>query len=114
MRLVHGELDLHTGLVVLVLAPEAYLPLRQVGAQYHASAEGLAAAEEIFAVLETPVPATGTRRAAGRSGRHRARGGDGPLPGPGRAGAGRFSLGSRPGETVALVRAERLRASPRC
>ncbi|MFD5617486.1 thiol reductant ABC exporter subunit CydD [Streptomyces yangpuensis] len=54
MRLVHGELDLYTGLVILILAPEAYLPLRQVGAQYHAAAEGLAAAEEIFEVLETP------------------------------------------------------------
>ncbi|MFF5701638.1 thiol reductant ABC exporter subunit CydD [Streptomyces sp. NPDC012794] len=59
MRLVHGELDLYTGLVILILAPEAYLPLRQVGAQYHAAAEGLAAAEEIFQVLETPVPAPG-------------------------------------------------------
>ncbi|MFJ4629511.1 thiol reductant ABC exporter subunit CydD [Streptomyces sp. NPDC088847] len=60
MRLVHGDMDLYIGLVVLVLAPEAYLPLRQVGAQYHAAAEGLAAAEEIFAVLETPVPSQGT------------------------------------------------------
>lgn len=60
MRLVHGDMDLYIGLVVLVLAPEAYLPLRQVGAQYHAAAEGLAAAEEIFSVLETPVPASGT------------------------------------------------------
>ncbi|WP_189984965.1 thiol reductant ABC exporter subunit CydD [Streptomyces capoamus] len=60
MRLVHGEMDLYTGLVILVLAPEAYLPLRQVGAQYHAAAEGLAAAEDIFSVLETPVPASGT------------------------------------------------------
>ncbi|GLV98184.1 thiol reductant ABC exporter subunit CydD [Streptomyces lavendulae] len=59
MRLVHGELDLYTGLVILVLAPEAYLPLRQVGAQYHAAAEGLAAAEQIFEVLETPAPAPG-------------------------------------------------------
>ncbi|MFJ6611434.1 thiol reductant ABC exporter subunit CydD [Streptomyces sp. NPDC091289] len=61
MRLVHGELDLYTGLVVLILAPEAYLPIRQVGAQYHAAAEGLSAAEEIFAVLETEPPAPGTR-----------------------------------------------------
>ncbi|MGW3126824.1 thiol reductant ABC exporter subunit CydD, partial [Streptomyces sp. NPDC001123] len=59
MRLVHGDMDLYIGLVVLVLAPEAYLPLRQVGAQFHAAAEGLAAAEEIFAVLETPVPVSG-------------------------------------------------------
>ncbi|MET8128082.1 thiol reductant ABC exporter subunit CydD [Streptomyces sp. NPDC005065] len=60
MRLVHGELDLYTGLVVLILAPEAYLPIRQVGAQYHAAAEGLSAAEEIFAVLETEPRAGGT------------------------------------------------------
>ncbi|WP_326814676.1 MULTISPECIES: thiol reductant ABC exporter subunit CydD [unclassified Streptomyces] len=60
MRLVHGELDLYTGLVVLILAPEAYLPIRQVGAQYHAAAEGLAAAEEIFAILETEPRAGGT------------------------------------------------------
>ncbi|MEV1062818.1 thiol reductant ABC exporter subunit CydD [Streptomyces sp. NPDC050263] len=60
MRLVHGEMDLYIGLVILVLAPEAYLPLRQVGAQYHAAAEGLAAAEEIFEVLQTPAPASGT------------------------------------------------------
>ncbi|MFJ7042220.1 thiol reductant ABC exporter subunit CydD [Streptomyces sp. NPDC101112] len=60
MRLVHGEMDLYIGLVILILAPEAYLPLRQVGAQFHAAAEGLAAAEEIFEVLETPVLASGT------------------------------------------------------
>ncbi|MET9656095.1 thiol reductant ABC exporter subunit CydD [Streptomyces sp. NPDC006510] len=60
MRLVHGELDLYTGLVVLILAPEAYLPIRQVGAQYHAAAEGLSAAEEIFAVLETEPRQNGT------------------------------------------------------
>ncbi|MGW8762433.1 thiol reductant ABC exporter subunit CydD [Streptomyces sp. NPDC055815] len=63
MRLVHGELDLYTGLVILILAPEAYLPLRQVGAQYHAAAEGLAAAEEIFDVLEQPVREGGTEAA---------------------------------------------------
>ncbi|MEU6952161.1 thiol reductant ABC exporter subunit CydD [Streptomyces sp. NPDC045714] len=60
MRLVHGELDLYTGLVVLILAPEAYLPIRQVGAQYHAAAEGLSAAEEIFTVLETEPRVSGT------------------------------------------------------
>ncbi|MFE5852478.1 thiol reductant ABC exporter subunit CydD [Streptomyces sp. NPDC056500] len=53
MRLVHGDMDLYTGLVILVLAPEAYLPIRMVGTQYHAAAEGLSAAEEIFEVLET-------------------------------------------------------------
>ncbi len=65
MRLVHGELDLYTGLLVLILAPEAYLPIRQVGAQFHAAAEGLSAAEEIFAVLETDPPASGTQEVPG-------------------------------------------------
>ena len=63
MRLVDGSLDLYTGLLVLVLAPEAYLPIRQVGTHYHASVEGLAAAEQIFAVLETPAPTPGTHPA---------------------------------------------------
>lgn len=59
LRLVHGDLDLYTGLAVLVLAPEVYLPLRQVGAQFHASADGLAAAERSFAILEEPLPPSG-------------------------------------------------------
>ncbi|WP_030269962.1 thiol reductant ABC exporter subunit CydD [Streptomyces sp. NRRL B-24484] len=60
-RLVDGTLDLETGLLVLVLAPEVHLPIRQVGALYHASAEGLSAAGQVFDLLETPLPAAGTR-----------------------------------------------------
>ncbi len=61
-RLVYGDLDLQTGLAVLVLAPEVYLPLRQVGAHFHASADGVAAAEQAFAVLEEPLrPGDGAR-----------------------------------------------------
>jgi thiol reductant ABC exporter CydD subunit len=59
LRLVYGHLDLRTGLLVLILAPEAYLPLRAAAAQFHASADGLAAAAEVFAVLEEPAHATG-------------------------------------------------------
>ncbi len=62
LRLMGGELSLRTGLFALVLAPEAYLPLRQLGANYHASAEGVAAAEQAFAVIEAPLPARGTDR----------------------------------------------------
>ena len=62
-RLVDGGLDLRTGLAVLVLAPEVYLPLRQVGAHFHASADGVAAAERAFAVLEEPLPVRGDRAA---------------------------------------------------
>jgi ATP-binding cassette subfamily C protein CydCD len=61
LRLMDGSLDLRTALFVLVLAPEAYLPLRQLGANYHASAEGIAAAEQVFAVLEQPAAPRGTR-----------------------------------------------------
>ena len=61
LRLLDGHLDLRTALFVLVLAPEAYLPLRQLGANYHASAEGMAAAERVFDVLgRAPAPG-GTR-----------------------------------------------------
>jgi thiol reductant ABC exporter CydD subunit len=63
LRLAYGHLDLRTGLLVLILAPEAYLPLRAVGAQFHATADGLAAAEEVFGILEAPLPA-GTRTPA--------------------------------------------------
>ncbi|WP_248242042.1 thiol reductant ABC exporter subunit CydD [Microbacterium kunmingense] len=52
-RLLDGALPLAVGLFVLLLAPEAYLPLRQVGVQFHAAAEGVAATEEIFDVLDT-------------------------------------------------------------
>ncbi|WP_037314315.1 thiol reductant ABC exporter subunit CydD [Amycolatopsis orientalis] len=63
LRLLAGELDLRTGLVVLILAPEVYLPLRAVGARFHDSAEGLAAAEEIIALAGTRSGDTGTRPA---------------------------------------------------
>jgi ATP-binding cassette subfamily C protein CydCD len=56
LRLAYGHLDLRTGLLVLILAPEAYLPLRAMGSQFHATADGLAAAEEVLAILETPGP----------------------------------------------------------
>ena len=61
LRLLGGHLSLATALFVLILAPEAYLPLRLLGTNYHASAEGMRAAEEVFAVLERPVPPRGTR-----------------------------------------------------
>ena len=60
VRLLGGNLDFRTALFVLVLAPEAYLPLRLLGANYHASADGLSAATQVFTVLEEPMPAHGT------------------------------------------------------
>ncbi|MFI5684598.1 thiol reductant ABC exporter subunit CydD [Streptomyces sp. NPDC051636] len=101
MRLVHGDMDLYIGLVILVLAPEAYLPLRQVGAQYHAAAEGLAAAEDIFAVLETPVPASGT--GAVPAGAVAFEGVTVRYPGRSADAVTDVSFTVEPGETVALV-----------
>jgi thiol reductant ABC exporter CydD subunit len=54
VRLVDGNLGFRAGLAVLVLAPELYLPLRQLGAQFHASADGLAVAERILGLLDGP------------------------------------------------------------
>ena len=52
LRIVEGHLSLMTGLFVLVLAPEAYLPIRQVGAHFHDSAEGQAVADDVYAILD--------------------------------------------------------------
>jgi thiol reductant ABC exporter CydD subunit len=107
IQLAEGHLGLRTGLAVLILAPELYQPIRQLGAQFHAGQDGLAAAGDILAVLAEP-PAV---RAPAR-----------PLPAPSPAlgavvlesvgvsypGRGRpvldhVSLCLEPGERVALV-----------
>jgi ATP-binding cassette, subfamily C, bacterial CydD len=65
VRMVGGGLGLQAGLTVLVLAPELYLPLRRLGAEYHASADGLAIADRMLGLLDAPAsaPAGGPRRA---------------------------------------------------
>jgi ATP-binding cassette subfamily C protein CydD len=57
LRLLYGHLDYQTALLVLLLTPEAYLPLRAVGAQFHASMEGATAAGRACDILDTPLPA---------------------------------------------------------
>lgn len=52
-RLLSGDLSLEVGLFVLLLAPEAFLPIRQVGVQFHAASEGVAATEDVFEVLDS-------------------------------------------------------------
>lgn len=59
-RLLDGVILLGVGLFVLLLAPEAYLPLRQVGVQFHAAAEGVAATDGVFAVLDADLDRTGS------------------------------------------------------
>lgn len=52
LRLVNGEMDLETGLLVLILAPDVYLPIRLVGTQFHAAVEGIGAWEQAQPILE--------------------------------------------------------------
>jgi ATP-binding cassette, subfamily C, bacterial CydD len=106
VRLADGGLGLQAGLTVLVLAPELYLPLRGLGAQFHASADGLAVADRIFELLDAPPAARGGGRLTPPS----------PRVAPIRFEAVSFAYPSRPGlvldgfglellpgETVALV-----------
>ena len=103
LRVVNGSLDLRTALIVLILAPEAYLPLRALGTQYHAAGEGLAAAQRVFDILDArKVRQPGTRPAPP----------PGPVvvdgvcvtyPGRTRPALAPVSLELSPGETVAIV-----------
>ncbi|GLZ02562.1 hypothetical protein Acsp03_00290 [Actinomadura sp. NBRC 104412] len=56
LRLLGGGVPYETALLVLLLAPEAYLPLRNVGAQFHASMEGVTAAGRVLDVLDIAAP----------------------------------------------------------
>jgi thiol reductant ABC exporter CydD subunit len=67
IQLDSGHLTLQAGLTVLLLCPELYGPLRAVGQQFHASADGLAAAERILAVLDAPTMLDAPSMLAGRA-----------------------------------------------
>jgi ATP-binding cassette, subfamily C, bacterial CydD len=104
VRLVGGGLGLEAGLTVLVLAPELYLPLRNLAAQYHASADGLAVGERLLDLSEAaerplggerpPSPREVSVRLEGVSFTYPAR------PAPVLTG---LDLELEPGETVALT-----------
>ncbi|MFI7054470.1 thiol reductant ABC exporter subunit CydD [Streptosporangium canum] len=74
LRLLSGSLDLPIALLVLLLAPEAYLPLRNMGNKFHAAMEGVAAADQAFAVLDGQAerPARGERASGAGAGRRTA------------------------------------------
>lgn len=66
VRLVHGEVGLEVGLLALILAPECYLPLRDVGAAHHASDDGLEVGRNVRSIIDAPSgPTTGSRAAEG-------------------------------------------------
>ena len=105
LRLLGGHLSFATALFVLILAPEAYLPLRLLGTNYHASAEGMKAAEDVFEVLERPVPPHGHRcdvpdPSASSLHVERARG---PLPGRALPALRDVCFDVAPGEVLAIA-----------
>ena len=65
-RLMWGEMTFFNGFFVLMLAPEFYLPLRNMGSAYHARMEAIGAAERVVEIMDMPAPMVqgGTRRFA--------------------------------------------------
>jgi thiol reductant ABC exporter CydD subunit len=106
VRLVDGGLGLQAGLTVLVLAPELYLPVRRLAAEFHASADGLAVADRLLEVLEAqPAAATGDGLTPPSPGEAPVRLEQVSFAYPSRPGLvlEEFDLELWPGETVALV-----------
>lgn len=61
VRLVDAGIGFEAALTVLLLAPELYLPLRNLGAQYHASADGAAVAGRLLDLVEGEERVIGSR-----------------------------------------------------
>jgi ATP-binding cassette subfamily C protein CydD len=113
LRLLAGHLGYETALLVLLLTPEAYLPLRAVGAQFHASQEGTAAAGRVLEILDTPQPEVRHAGPAGsfrssprvdlRADQIRLAGVTATYPGRHRPALAGVDLTIRPGERVVLT-----------
>jgi len=108
LRLLYGHVGYQTALVVLLLTPEAYLPLRNLGGQFHASTEGMTAARRAFEILDTPLPVPVTPAAAGDEvdlSREdiALRAVTFSYPGRGRPALDEVSLTIRPGEQIILT-----------
>jgi len=105
VRLVEGGIGFEAGLTVLVLAPELYLPLRNLAAQFHASADGLAVSKRLLDLLDgEDLPRAGGAPAPSpRSAPVRLEGVSFAYPARPAAVLDRVDLELRPGETVALV-----------
>ncbi len=56
IRLLYGFISFDRALFILIIAPEFYMPLRTLGARFHAGTNGAAAAKRVFAILEEPPP----------------------------------------------------------
>jgi ATP-binding cassette subfamily C protein CydD/ATP-binding cassette subfamily C protein CydCD len=73
LRLTHGTMTLHAGLLAILLAPEAYWPIRRVGAEFHAAADGATAVDAILAELRPAELRPATSCPAGTGERQRVR-----------------------------------------
>lgn len=102
-RLLAGELAFETGFFVLLLAPEFYAPLRQLGADRHARMEAVAAAERLIALAIPPAAEPGRARPAFGSRIALACEGLDFAYGPGAPGVSGVTLRVAPGEIVALA-----------
>ena len=100
LRLVYGELPLLPGLVVLIIVPEVFGPIRRVGSNFHAAANGLEAVGEVLALIEETPRVKGAYRRIGGTGVHAQnlsiRGRDGLHPAD-------LTFTARPGEITTLT-----------
>jgi len=103
LRLLYGQLLFEQALFLLVVAPEFYIPLRQLGAKFHAGRDGAAAAERIYAILNTPLPEPGGAAPVPPFSHIRFEDVSVSFAGGGRAALQSFSLTIGKGEHVALV-----------
>ena len=105
VRLDRGSIGFEAALTVLILAPELYLPLRQLGAQFHASADGVAVAGRILSLLELPPAVAGGASTAASPAVAAVRFEQVSFAYPARSTAvlDGLDLSLHPGETVALV-----------
>src|SRR6476659_402605 len=55
-RLLYARMEFQEAFFILILAPEFYLPLRMLGARFHAGMSGTTAAKRIYEILDTPLP----------------------------------------------------------
>jgi ATP-binding cassette subfamily C protein CydD len=108
LRLLYGHMGYETALLVLLLTPEAFLPLRAVAAQFHASMEGAAAAGRVLEILETepalgPRPIPRIRAADLHTDEIALNAVTAAYPGRDRPALRELSLAIRPGERVAVT-----------